>query len=113
MTHSYLIITDSGGIQEERPSLRKPILVFRKVTERSEGLETGGVKLVGQDGENVFREVSRLLEGPEQHQNMTAGYNPFGDGNAAQLLSTLWHTTLTEDLVSMISFLQEIDQNRL
>jgi UDP-N-acetylglucosamine 2-epimerase (non-hydrolysing) len=84
MTHSYLIITDSGGIQEEGPSLRKPILVFRKVTERPEGLKTGGVKLVGQDGENVFREVSRLLEDPEQHQSMTAGYNPFGDGNAAQ-----------------------------
>ncbi len=84
MAKAYLIITDSGGIQEEGPSLRKPILVFRKVTERPEGLTTGGVKLVGLKRESVVREASRLLEDSEAYQKMAATHNPYGDGNAAQ-----------------------------
>lgn len=84
MASAYLIITDSGGIQEEGPSLRKPILVFRKVTERPEGLATGGVKLIGLERENVVREVSRLLEDSSTYQSMIADHNPYGDGHAAQ-----------------------------
>ena len=84
MGRAYLIITDSGGIQEEGPSLKKPILVFRKVTERPEGLATGGVKLTGIDGENVVREASRLLQDPEAYGSMVAEYNPYGDGHAAE-----------------------------
>ena len=84
MAKSYMIITDSGGIQEEGPSLKKPILVFRKVTERPEGLSTGGVKLLGLEKENVFREASRLLEDPEAYQSMIANHNPYGDGFAAE-----------------------------
>ena len=84
MFRSHLIITDSGGIQEEGPSLRKPILVFRKVTERPEGLATGGVKLVGLEREDIVRETSRLLEDPQTYRAMTADYNPYGDGNAAK-----------------------------
>jgi UDP-N-acetylglucosamine 2-epimerase (non-hydrolysing) len=84
MARSHLIITDSGGIQEEGPSLQKPILVFRKVTERPEGLTTGGVKLIGLERENVIREASRLLHNPEAYQSMIANSNPYGDGHAAE-----------------------------
>jgi UDP-N-acetylglucosamine 2-epimerase (non-hydrolysing) len=84
MARAYLIITDSGGIQEEGPSLRKPILVFRKVTERPEGIATGGVKLLGLERDNVVRQASRLLEGSEAYQEMIATHNPYGDGNAGQ-----------------------------
>jgi UDP-N-acetylglucosamine 2-epimerase (non-hydrolysing) len=83
MSRSHLIITDSGGVQEEGPSLRKPILVFRKVTERPEGLSTGGVKLVGLERQAIVMEASRLLEDPEAYRAMTADHNPYGDGNAA------------------------------
>jgi UDP-N-acetylglucosamine 2-epimerase (non-hydrolysing) len=84
MVKSYFIITDSGGIQEEGPSLKKPILVFRKVTERPEGLSTGGVKLLGLEKENVIREASRLLQDPKAYQCMIADHNPYGDGYAAE-----------------------------
>lgn len=84
MANAYLIITDSGGIQEEGPSLRKPILVFRKVTERPEGLATGGVKLIGLERENVVREASRLLEDQSAYRRMVSDHNPYGDGHAAQ-----------------------------
>jgi UDP-N-acetylglucosamine 2-epimerase (non-hydrolysing) len=84
MNRAHLIITDSGGIQEEAPSLKKPVLVFRKVTERPEGVETGGVKIVGQDAKKVFSETSRLLQDQGAYENMSAGYNPYGDGFAAR-----------------------------
>lgn len=84
MNNAYLIITDSGGIQEEGPSLRKPILVFRKVTERPEGLATGGVKLIGLEQENVVREASHLLNDPIAYQHMIADHNPYGDGHASE-----------------------------
>ena len=84
MSNAYLIITDSGGIQEEGPSLGKPILVFRKVTERPEGIAMGGVKLTGLNRENVVSEASRLLNDPVAYQNMIANYNPYGDGRAAE-----------------------------
>ena len=84
MNNAYLIITDSGGIQEEGPSLRKPILVFRKVTERPEGLATGGVKLIGLERENVVQEASQLLEDQSAYKNMIADHNPYGDGHASE-----------------------------
>lgn len=84
MAKSYFIITDSGGIQEEGPSLHKPILVFREVTERPEGVATGGAKIVGLEREHLVREASRLLEGSEAYKEMIADHNPYGDGNAAR-----------------------------
>jgi len=84
MSKSHLIITDSGGIQEEGPSFKKPILVFRKVTERLEGMATGGVKLIGLEWENVVTEVSNLLDDSRAYQSMIADFNPYGDGNAAR-----------------------------
>ena len=84
MVKAHLIITDSGGIQEEGPSLGTPILVFRKVTERPEGLATGVVKLIGIERENVVREASLLLESQGVYEGMIAMDNPYGDGHAAQ-----------------------------
>lgn len=84
MAMAHIIITDSGGIQEEAPTFQKPVLVFRHVTERSEGLDTGGVKLIGLDRKDVVREASRLLNDPSEYRQMQANGNPYGDGRAAE-----------------------------
>lgn len=92
MSKAYLIITDSGGIQEEGPSLGKPVLVFRKVTERPEGITGGGVKLVGVDPDNVLRETARLLDDAESYREMVVNHNPYGDGKAAErILQAILH----------------------
>jgi len=83
MNKSRLILTDSGGIQEEAPSLGKPVLVMREVTERHEALEAGAVKLVGTDSEKIFSETSRLLKNDLEYSKMSITQNPYGDGNAA------------------------------
>ncbi len=82
MDRSFLILTDSGGIQEEAPSLGKPVLVMRAVTERPEGVESGTVRLVGTDAERIVAEVSRLLDSPEAYGEMHRAHNPYGDGQA-------------------------------
>jgi UDP-N-acetylglucosamine 2-epimerase (non-hydrolysing) len=87
MVKAHLIITDSGGVQEEGPSLGKPVLVFRNETERPEGVAAGGVKLVGTRRENVVQEASRLLRDEAVYRNMSAVRNPYGDGKAAQRLT--------------------------
>jgi UDP-N-acetylglucosamine 2-epimerase (non-hydrolysing) len=84
MKHAALILTDSGGIQEEAPSLGIPTLVLRESTERQEGLETGTLKLVGTDSEKIFAAASRLLYDPAAHQAMANAVNPYGDGHAAE-----------------------------
>ncbi len=83
LNRSYLVITDSGGIQEEAPSLGKPVLVTREVTERTEGVEAGTAKLVGTDRERIVREASRLIEDEEEYQRMAKAVNPYGDGTAS------------------------------
>jgi UDP-N-acetylglucosamine 2-epimerase (non-hydrolysing) len=83
MNRSYLIITDSGGVQEEAPSLGKPVLVTRDTTERPEAVKAGTVKLVGTDSNNIFNEVSNLLHNIELYKTMSLIHNPYGDGNAA------------------------------
>ncbi len=84
MSQAYLILTDSGGIQEEAPSLGKPVLVMRKTTERTEGIEEGTAKLVGIDGENIFSETIRLLEDKNLYRFMAKKVNPYGDGKASK-----------------------------
>jgi UDP-N-acetylglucosamine 2-epimerase (non-hydrolysing) len=84
MDKSYLILTDSGGIQEEAPSLGKPVLVMRNTTERPEALEAGTVKLVGTDKEVICREIIRLLEEPDYYNSMARAHNPYGDGKAVK-----------------------------
>lgn len=83
MNQSYLILTDSGGIQEEAPSLGKPVLVMRDTTERPEALEAGTVKLVGCEKENIVKEVQRLLDNRDEYQRMSRASNPYGDGSAS------------------------------
>lgn len=81
---SYFILTDSGGIQEEAPSLRKPALVMREVTERPEGLAGGCLKLVGCNTERIVAEARRLLDDPDYYSEAIRGGNPYGDGRAAR-----------------------------
>jgi UDP-N-acetylglucosamine 2-epimerase (non-hydrolysing) len=83
MNRSYLILTDSGGIQEEAPSLGKPVLVMRSTTERPEAIEAGTVKLVGTNSELIVKEVSLLLKDQEEYLKMSKAYNPYGDGKAS------------------------------
>ena len=82
MKRSHLILTDSGGVQEEAPSLGKPVLVMRDVTERPEAVEAGTARLVGADRNQIVAGVSRLLDDPSEVARMTASENPYGDGNA-------------------------------
>jgi len=84
MNRSYFIITDSGGVQEEAPSLGKPVLVMRDTTERPEAVEAGTVKLVGTDPEVIITEAQKLLDDKEEYEKMSKAHNPYGDGKASQ-----------------------------
>lgn len=84
MAQSYLILTDSGGIQEEAPSLGKPVLVMRDTTERPEGIEAGTLKLVGTTEETIYREMKNLLTNDMSYQSMSRAVNPYGDGHASE-----------------------------
>lgn len=81
---SHIILSDSGGIQEEAPSLGKPVLVLRDTTERPEGIEAGTLKLVGTDEENIYRETMKLLNNKEEYERMSKASNPYGDGYASE-----------------------------
>lgn len=89
MERSRLILTDSGGIQEEAPSLGKPVLVMRDVTERPEGVEAGIAKLVGTDARRIVAETVRLLRDSEEYDRMRKTTNPFGDGNACARIARI------------------------
>ena len=84
MDKSYFIITDSGGVQEEAPSLGKPVLVMRDTTERPEALDAGTVKLVGTDTELIIKEAQELIDNKEAYEHMSKASNPYGDGHACQ-----------------------------
>jgi UDP-N-acetylglucosamine 2-epimerase (non-hydrolysing) len=84
MSRSYLIITDSGGVQEEAPSLGKPVLVMRNTTERPEAVTAGTVRLVGTDRQRIVQETSLLLTNKQAYESMSQAHNPYGDGKAAQ-----------------------------
>ena len=89
MARSYLILTDSGGIQEEAPSLGKPVLVMRDTTERPEGIEAGTLKLVGTDEESIYRTFTELLENSQLYNNMANAANPYGDGFACKRIADI------------------------
>ena len=84
MCRSFLVLTDSGGLQEEVPSMGKPVLVLRNVTERPEGIEAGTLKLAGTDRDTVFKLTCQLLDDKEEYAKMVAAKNPFGDGHASE-----------------------------
>lgn len=87
MSRSYLLLTDSGGVQEEAPTLRKPVLVMREVTERPEVVEAGAGELVGTSRDSIVSAASRLLLDPEAYARMVGVANPFGDGHAAERIA--------------------------
>jgi UDP-N-acetylglucosamine 2-epimerase (non-hydrolysing) len=89
MSRAYFLITDSGGVQEEGPSLGKPILVMRDKTERPEAVAAGTVKLVGTDADRICREASNLLENQEAWESMKRVHNPYGDGRASERIEGL------------------------
>lgn len=89
MKRSYLILTDSGGIQEEAPSLAKPVLVMRDTTERPEGIEAGTLKLVGTDEKNIYNEFTKLLDDNKEYEKMAHAANPYGDGKASQRIADI------------------------
>jgi UDP-N-acetylglucosamine 2-epimerase len=92
LSRCHLVLTDSGGIQEEAPALGKPVLVMREVTERPEGLWAGTVRLVGTAKEKIVREVIELLDQPAHYQAMARAENPYGDGRAAmRIVQILQH----------------------
>ncbi|MBD7938619.1 UDP-N-acetylglucosamine 2-epimerase (non-hydrolyzing) [Cytobacillus sp. Sa5YUA1] len=87
LSRSYLILTDSGGIQEEAPSLGKPVLVMRDTTERPEGIAAGTLKLVGTDEENIYKTCKLLLEDKTEYEKMSQASNPYGDGFASKRIA--------------------------
>ncbi len=89
MNASYMILTDSGGIQEEAPSLGKPVLVMRDTTERPEGIEAGTLKLVGTDEETIYTEFTRLLDDKEAYETMSRASNPYGDGHTCERIADI------------------------
>lgn len=89
LKHCHLVLTDSGGIQEEAPSLGKPVLVMRQVTERPEAVQAGTVELVGADRLRIVEGVARLLQYEEHHQKMARAHNPYGDGKACERIAEL------------------------
>ena len=86
---SFMILTDSGGIQEEAPSLGKPVLVMRDTTERPEGIKAGTLKLVGTDEETIYQNFKTLLESPQEYDKMAKASNPYGDGTASKQIADI------------------------
>jgi UDP-N-acetylglucosamine 2-epimerase len=84
LQRAHLVLTDSGGLQEEAPALGTPVLVLREVTERPEALQAGTARLVGTDADRIVAETSRLLDDPQAHAAMAHAANPYGDGHAAE-----------------------------
>lgn len=98
MEKAYLVLTDSGGIQEEAPGLGKPVLVMRDTTERPEAIDAGTVKLVGTDYDKIVDEVSHLLEKRNYYEQMSRAVNPYGDGAACKRIVSVLHTCLCLDI---------------
>lgn len=89
LNKSYLILTDSGGIQEEAPSLGKPVLVMRDTTERPEGIKAGTLKLVGTEEENIYKNIKLLLDDKDEYEKMSKASNPYGDGFASKRIADI------------------------
>ena len=89
MSKAYIVLTDSGGIQEEAPGLGKPVVVMRDTTERPEAVEAGTVKLVGTDYDKIVSTVSTLIDDNAVYQAMSRAVNPYGDGQAAERIVTI------------------------
>lgn len=93
-----MILTDSGGIQEEAPSLGKPVLVMRDTTERPEGIKAGTLKLVGTNEETIYKNFKLLLENEEEYKKMGNASNPYGDGNACRKIAKIVKEEILDEL---------------
>lgn len=89
LSRSYMILTDSGGIQEEAPSLGKPVLVMRDTTERPEGIAAGTLRLVGTSEETIYENFRLLLDSKEEYEKMSRAANPYGDGHACKRIADI------------------------
>ena len=98
LAKSYLILTDSGGVQEEAPSLGKPVLVMRDTTERPEGIDAGTLRLVGTDEEFIYNTFRTLLQDEEEYKKMSHASNPYGDGNASKRIADILEYGKTEEI---------------
>ncbi|MFK2826437.1 UDP-N-acetylglucosamine 2-epimerase (non-hydrolyzing) [Bacillus sp. B190/17] len=107
MKQSYLIITDSGGIQEEAPSLGKPVLVARHTTERPEGVEAGTLKLVGTSAQTIYEECRKLILNPVEYKKMGAIRNPFGEGNSSDKIIEIIKSSLMAERPSFARLQQQ------
>ena len=94
LAHADLVLTDSGGVQEEAPAFGKPVLVMRETTERPEGIEAGTALLVGTDQRRILREASRLLDSDAAHRRMSRAHNPFGDGTTGRAIAAILSETV-------------------
>lgn len=94
ISRSYIVLTDSGGIQEEAPSLGKPVLVMRDTTERPEGVEAGTLKLVGTDENGIYEACKELLMCPDKYETMSRANNPYGDGHASERIADILGQTI-------------------
>ena len=99
INRSYMVLTDSGGIQEEAPSLGKPVLVLRGETERPEAVAAGTVKIVGTNKQTIIDETMKLLTDEEEYKKMSRALNPYGDGNACERIvdAIMYYFGMTED----------------
>jgi UDP-N-acetylglucosamine 2-epimerase (non-hydrolysing) len=99
MEKSHIVLTDSGGIQEEAPGLGKPVIVMRNTTERPEAVEAGTVKLAGTDKEIIIREISDLIDNEGQYLVMSKAHNPYGDGKAAARIVSVLKNLFFKELI--------------
>lgn len=99
LARSYMILTDSGGVQEEAPSLGKPVLVMRDTTERPEGIAAGTLKLVGTDEEFIYKTFRQILDDEEEYKKMSCASNPYGDGNASRRIADILEFGKTEEWI--------------
>lgn len=102
MKRAYIILTDSGGIQEESPSLNKPVLILREITERPEAVKAGSAKLVGTHSQTIIRETTRLLEDTQEYERMINIVNPFGDGRASKRIVAFIKHELNNNKLRML-----------
>ena len=101
LARSYMVLTDSGGIQEEAPSLGKPVLVMRDTTERPEGIEAGTLRLVGTDEDMIYRSFTELLDKREVWERMAHASNPYGDGHACERIADVIEARLGRESESL------------
>ncbi len=97
LQRSYLVLTDSGGVQEEAPSMGKPVLVMRETTERPEAVEAGVARLVGRSSDRIIQEVQHLLDDEQVYGEMSSGQNPYGDGTSSRQIADILEKSFNED----------------